>query len=98
MSSIFSVQRTEEGSQSTFLRATLRLRIWVRRGGALERSQRILATELPTVPKPSRATLHFAASGFEELVMPCSGFLILRGLDTGFLGGIVGFLLVNAAQ
>src|ERR1035441_2141351 len=59
MSSIFSVHCTEEGSQSTFFRATLRLRTWVRRRWVLERSQRIFATELPTVPKPSKATLQF---------------------------------------
>src|SRR5271170_7923763 len=54
--SMFSVHWTEEGSQSTFFRATLRLRMCVRRRWVLERSQRILATELPTVPKPRRAT------------------------------------------
>src|SRR5450631_1543168 len=60
-SSIFSVHCTEDGSQSTFFRATLRLRMCVRRRWVLARSQRILATELPTVPKPSKATLQFCA-------------------------------------
>ncbi|SPE40175.1 hypothetical protein SBA7_1290008 [Candidatus Sulfotelmatobacter sp. SbA7] len=67
MSSIFSVHCTEEGSQSTFFRATLRLRTWVRRRCVLERSQRIRATELPTVPKPSRATLQLDAPAFRSL-------------------------------
>src|SRR5580693_1677745 len=60
-SSIFSVHRTEEGSQSTFFRSTLRLRTCVRRRRVFGRSQRIFATELPTVPKPIRATLQFCA-------------------------------------
>src|SRR5208337_63847 len=63
-SSIFSVHCTEGGSQSTFFRATLRLRTWVRRRWVFERSQRIFATELPTVPKPRRATLQFCATWF----------------------------------
>src|SRR5208337_1069507 len=63
-SSIFSVHCTEGGSQSTFFRATLRLRTWVRRRWVFERSQRIFATELPTVPKPSRATLQVCAPAF----------------------------------
>src|SRR5271156_1236402 len=57
MSSIFSVHCPEDGSQSTFFRARLRLRMCVRRRLVLERSERIFATELPTVPKPRRATL-----------------------------------------
>src|ERR1700692_1489603 len=60
-SSMISVHWTEGGSQSTFFRATLRLRMCVRRRWVFERSQRILATELPTVPKPTRATLQFCA-------------------------------------
>src|SRR4029077_5692063 len=63
-SSMFSVQRTEEGSQSTFFRATLRFRMCVRRRWVFERSQRSLATELPTVPKPIKATLQFCAPSF----------------------------------
>src|SRR5260370_14680325 len=63
-SSTLSVHCTEEGSQSTFFRATLRLRMCVRRRWVFERSQRILATELPTVPKPSRATLQSCAPSF----------------------------------
>src|SRR5208337_1981110 len=74
MSSIFSVHCTEEGSQSTFFRATLRLRTCVRRRWVFERSQRIFATELPTVPKPRRATLQVwapapVALDVEELVI-----------------------------
>src|SRR5258707_13207533 len=61
---MFSVHFTEDGSQSTFFRATLRLRTWVRRRGVFERSQRILATELPTVPNPTSATLQFCARSF----------------------------------
>src|SRR5260370_33956064 len=64
MSSIFSVQCAEEGSQSTFFRATLRFRTWVRRRWVFARSQRIFATELPTVPKPTRATLQFCGAEF----------------------------------
>src|ERR1039458_5803403 len=59
MSSMFSVHFTEEESQSTFFRATLRLRTRVRRGRGFARSQKIFPTELPTVPKPSKATLQF---------------------------------------
>src|SRR5579864_2196079 len=44
-------------SQSTRLRCTLRLRMCVRRSPAGGCSVRIRATELPTVPKPTMATL-----------------------------------------
>src|SRR5580698_37204 len=64
---MFSVQRTVEGSQSTFFRATLRLRTCVSRRWVFERSHRILATELPTVPKPSMATLQILVPAFCEL-------------------------------
>src|SRR5580658_293333 len=85
-SSICSVHCTDEGSQSTFFRATLRLRTCVRRRCVFGRSQRILATELPTVPKPSRATLQRCASRFFS---PAAALLpgALR------LGGRVIFLL-----
>src|ERR1700687_1844878 len=63
-SSMFSVHWTESGSQSTFFRATLRFRMCVRRRWVFERSQRILATELPTVPKPSKATSQVCAPSF----------------------------------
>src|ERR1700741_1993066 len=58
---MFSVHRTDEGSQSIFFRATLRLSTCVRHRWVFDRSQRILATELPTVPKPSSATLQVGA-------------------------------------
>src|SRR5258708_22992620 len=59
-----SVHFTEDGSQSTFFRATLRLRMCVSRRWVFARSQRILATELPTVPNPTSATLQFCAPSF----------------------------------
>src|SRR3981189_1713853 len=71
-SSILSVHCTEDGSQSTFLRATLRLRMCVRRRWVFGRSQRILATELPTVPKPIKATLQFCAPSFCAPPMFCA--------------------------
>src|SRR5437660_5900257 len=67
-SSMFSVQCTEDGSQSTFFRATLRLRMCVRRRWVFERSQRIFATELPTVPKPIKATLQLWTPSFSAPV------------------------------
>src|SRR5208282_829644 len=73
-SSIFSVHCTEDGSQSTFFRATLRLRTCVRRKWVFDRSQRILAAELPTVPKPTRATLQFCAARFLEPTFLASTF------------------------
>src|SRR5271169_928243 len=90
-SSILSVHSTEEGSQSTFLRATLRLRTWVRRRWVFERSQRILATELPTVPKPRRATLQVCGP---SLFSPAFLFPTAALLPVALrLGGAVIFLL-----
>src|SRR6266566_6631324 len=68
MSAISSVQRTVAGSQSTRLRSTLRLQIWVSRRPAGDRSDKIRATELPTVPNPTIATF----SDFGALGGPCS--------------------------
>src|SRR5712691_3752644 len=72
---MFSVHCTEDGSQSTFFRATLRLRTCVRRRSVFERSQRILATELPTVPNPTRATLQFCAPSF---LAPTAALLLVE--------------------
>ena len=57
-SSMFSVHATEAGTHAARFRATSRLKMcesWMRSASSA-RSARILATELPTVPKPSSAT------------------------------------------
>src|SRR5882672_5908442 len=74
-SSKFSVHCTVDGSQSTFLRATLRLQMWVRRKGEGSRSHRILATERPTVPKPTIATFHSFESGATVPVLSAASSL-----------------------
>src|ERR1700693_5457325 len=51
-----SVQITSLGTQGCFFRSILRLQTCVRRIRPGLRSQRILATARPTVPKPTRAT------------------------------------------
>src|SRR3954452_8538816 len=57
ISSAESVQQTLEGTQSTRLRETLRLNTWVSRTCGTSPLLRMRATDCPTVPNPSRATL-----------------------------------------
>src|ERR1700674_269146 len=59
-----SVQRTLGGTQSTFLRATSRLKMWVNSKVSFASSQSSLATERPTVPNPARAIFNFLLAGF----------------------------------
>src|SRR2546421_6375795 len=61
MTSKSSVQITFDGIHDCFLRSKLRLQMCVRRRRPSLRSHRILATALPTVPKPTRATRHAGA-------------------------------------
>ena len=62
-SSMSSVQIIWRGRPSIFLRLMLRLKMCVKTNGLSGSWQRILATERPTVPKPSRATRVFLAAG-----------------------------------
>ena len=57
-----SVQVTPPGSQSTFLRAMPRLQTCVSRSRRCVPSDRMRATALPTVPKPTSATESAAPS------------------------------------
>src|SRR5579863_4978412 len=56
---MLSVQRTLAGTQSTFFRATLRLKICVSSKVSLASWQSSFATDRPTVPKPAIATFNF---------------------------------------
>src|SRR6266699_213902 len=61
---MLSVQRTLEGTQSTFFRDTLRLKMWVSSNVSFDSWLSSLATEHPTVPNPARATFSFLRAGF----------------------------------
>jgi hypothetical protein len=61
---ILSVQRTLEGTQSTFFRDTLRLNMCVSSNVSFDSWQSSLATERPTVPKPASAIFNFLRAGF----------------------------------
>src|SRR5207248_4900262 len=53
---MFSVHLIDGGTQSTRLPATPRLKMWSNSTRGTWPSQRILATDCPTVPNPSRPT------------------------------------------
>src|SRR6266853_5278888 len=56
---MLSVQRTLDGTQSTFFRPILRLKMCVNSNVSLASWQSSLATERPTVPKPAIAIFSF---------------------------------------
>ena len=78
---MLSVQRTLEGTQSTFFRLTLRLKMCVNSKVSFASWHSSLATERPTVPKPAIAIFNFflRETGF---LFSESGLLLGLGFRT----------------
>src|SRR5579862_1551461 len=58
-----SVQATRDGSHETRRLSTLRVHTWVNRNEGCGCSDKMRATEHPTVPNPTIATLRITANG-----------------------------------